>query len=121
MTPEQREKYNAYHREYYHRNKEKLQAQSKARGEYSYERHKASKQRYNEAHKNDPEYKQKRRARGMLYRAMRRGEITRPSECPICGEECTVQAHHHNGYDDEHALDVIWCCQKCHTKLEKEN
>ena len=36
--------------------------------------------------------------------------------CTDCGTTCKVQAHHHNGYDKAHWLDIVWLCSLCHGK-----
>jgi hypothetical protein len=45
--------------------------------------------------------------------AVRAGRLIKTA-CP-CGS-AEVQAHHHNGYEPEHELDVIWLCIPCHRK-----
>ena len=47
--------------------------------------------------------------------AVKAGLLVKPNECEHCGSCAPVQAHHHNGYDPDHALDVIWLCHPCHT------
>jgi len=44
--------------------------------------------------------------------AVRTGRLVR-QPCADCGAE-KVQAHHHNGYDPEHELDVVWLCRPHH-------
>jgi hypothetical protein len=56
-------------------------------------------------------------ARRALRRAVANGIIDKPTSCSDCGR--TVEAkdlggHHHNGYDEEHWLDVVWLCRNCH-------
>ena len=46
--------------------------------------------------------------------ALKSGHITK-SACIECGD-AKVQAHHHNGYEPEHALDVVWLCRPCHQR-----
>lgn len=67
-----------------------------------------------EKYASDPEYRQKRRARSAVRRAVLKGELEKPDRCPRCGREVRLQAHHLNGYDKEHQLDVEWMCGKCH-------
>ena len=45
--------------------------------------------------------------------AVKAGKLTK-TDCADCGSSGPVQGHHHNGYDDEHALDVVWLCRSCH-------
>ena len=99
--------------------------------------HKANQQRYRETdkgraalaratarwRKRHPTYKNpvdpvKRRARFELNRALTLG-LSRPSRCASCGSEDDLQAHHHNGYDREHWLDVIWLCSRCHGEVHR--
>lgn len=56
------------------------------------------------------------RAHGYVYRAVRDKALIKPKSCEKCKRRLKLQGHHHNGYDDKHLLDVIWLCQKCHTK-----
>lgn len=44
--------------------------------------------------------------------ALKSGRLTK-SDCADCGGP-SLQAHHHNGYEPEHALDVVWLCHPCH-------
>lgn len=58
-----------------------------------------------------------RRARNAVYRALTSGELIRPDTCQQCGEKHSsknITAHHHNGYDPEHEIDVEWLCRRCH-------
>ena len=54
-------------------------------------------------------FAEKYRARGILYQAVRRGEIQK-QPCEICG--CTTVHAHHSDYTKP--LDVIWLCPKHH-------
>ena len=49
--------------------------------------------------------------------AERRGDLTRPEQCEICGTETNVQAHHD---DYGQPLDVRWLCMPCHTIRHRE-
>jgi len=60
------------------------------------------------------ESKPERAARRAIYRATSSGVISRPDACSCCGAVAFVQAHHHNGYDQKHHLDVAWLCNDCH-------
>ncbi len=53
-----------------------------------------------------------RRAVHQVGVAVRSGRLVR-QPCVDCGAE-KVQAHHHNGYDREHELDVTWLCPLHH-------
>ena len=64
--------------------------------------------------------RQKERARRTLKRAVRDGLVIKPDTCSDCGETFEpkdVDGHHYAGYDDEHALDVVWLCKRCHGLL----
>lgn len=67
----------------------------------------------------DPLAKLKRDAVSAVGRAVRRGRLVQSPRCQHPG--CTtvkVEGHHHNGYDREHWLDVVWLCRKHHEKAE---
>lgn len=55
-------------------------------------------------------------ARAAVNNAVARGKLVRPSVCtqPGCKNSGRIEAHHWHGYDNEHALDVVWLCPKCH-------
>lgn len=54
------------------------------------------------------------KARAAARRAIAQGKIVPPTHCPKCGEQRKLQAHHHNGYEREHWLDVSFACDPCH-------
>lgn len=62
------------------------------------------------------------RARRAVAVALRDGRLVRPATCSACGRvgrpqergRAEIQAHHANGYDEAHALDVVFLCQRCH-------
>jgi rubredoxin len=61
------------------------------------------------------EQMQKEEARSSVRYAVKKGVISKPDRCSNCG--CTDRAlggHHHNGYEPEHVLDVVWLCPQCH-------
>jgi excisionase family DNA binding protein len=61
---------------------------------------------------------QKARAKTIYQRARRKGELTPPDACEHCGvKRPGLHGHHHNGYADEHALDVVWLCNPCHQRV----
>lgn len=59
---------------------------------------------------------EQQKARDAVKCAIRNGKLTR-GPCEFCGERDDVQAHHHNGYDEAHRLDVKWLCRTCHNKV----
>jgi len=44
---------------------------------------------------------------------LRRGLLSRPPRCEVCGRECKVIAHHE---DYDKPLEVEWLCRACHAK-----
>lgn len=73
----------------------------------------------------DVDIEQRKKARRAVNRALRNGVLVRPSECSQCGArpgvarngKALIDAHHINGYDDEHLIDIVWLCQSCHQKV----
>jgi ribosomal protein S27AE len=44
------------------------------------------------------------------------GKIKKPKTCSKCGiTGKRICEHHHMGYEKEHALDVVWLCDRCHS------
>ena len=58
------------------------------------------------------------RARKEVSRAKKRGDIV-SGPCVRCGSFGRVEAHHHLGYSEEHWLDVIWLCARCHKGVDR--
>lgn len=56
-------------------------------------------------------------AHDRLAYALETGKIKRPDKCSLCGVSCTPQGHH---YDYSKALEVIWLCSKCHSRIHVE-
>ena len=56
-------------------------------------------------------------AHNAVNRAIKTGELTRPSTCSRCPADKNIQAHH-----DDHTrpLDVMWLCPVCHAARHKE-
>jgi hypothetical protein len=52
------------------------------------------------------------RAVSKVAHAVKTGRLLR-TDCVDCGA-LGLQAHHHNGYDPDHELDVVWLCRRCH-------
>ena len=55
-------------------------------------------------------------ARGKIVRAIKNGNIKRPSKCYECGNAGTIQAHHP---DYNKPIEVVWLCIKCHRSKHK--
>ena len=73
-------------------------------------------ERVRAARKADP---RRRRAYQRVHDAIKRGDLMRPTECPKCYRtDQRIEAHHHKGYDPEHALDVVFVCGSCHREAE---
>ncbi len=53
-----------------------------------------------------------------LWRALSRGDITRPQECSACGGEHPWIHGHHMDYS--RPLDVVWVCPPCHSVIHRE-
>ncbi len=53
-----------------------------------------------------------------VYRAIKSGRLVKSQICQVCNRVRPVEAHHHNGYDEEHYLDVIFACRECHDMLD---
>ncbi len=60
-------------------------------------------------------YPEKNRARNAVCNAVRDGRLPKAStqNCYRCGKPAN-QWHHHNGYSEEHKLDVVPVCRLCH-------
>ena len=57
------------------------------------------------------EDKKRADARSKLHMRMRRGKISPPSYCELCGLTRKVQAHH---ADYDKPYQVVWVCAACH-------
>ena len=57
-------------------------------------------------------------ARYAVRNSIRCGIISRPSSCSQCFKQCKPEAHHWS-YLEEHHLDVVWLCRKCHVAEHK--
>ncbi|HEX6827210.1 MAG TPA: hypothetical protein VF077_12905 [Nitrospiraceae bacterium] len=59
-----------------------------------------------------PEERKKYNARRLVAYNVAAGKIQK-KPCEVCGSELS-EAHHHKGYEKEHALDVVWLCKTHH-------
>jgi len=64
------------------------------------------------------DFKRKNIARRIVTKAIRSGELIRPSTCSSCKEEKKVAAHH---IDYGKPLDVMWLCDSCHGMAHRKN
>lgn len=76
-----------------------------------YEKERASNHRYRR--RNRPRV----RAHELVYEAIKRGELVRPTVCSGCGEGGRIEAHHD---DYSKPLDVRWLCPRCHKARHAE-
>lgn len=74
-----------------------------------------------------PEEKIKNAARNKLRQAVYDGRVLRPLKCERCNQlggfakdgRSLIQADHHHGYENDHALNIWWICKSCDTEIEK--
>ena len=52
-------------------------------------------------------------ARSIVHKAIQQGELTKPSQCSICGRSKRLNGHHE---DYSKKLDVLWLCASCHKR-----
>ncbi len=97
----------ASHAAYYIKNKE-------ARLQYHREWRQKNRQKLNAASR---QYRidntEKHSARFAVLAAVRSGELVRPCACEMCGESGRIVGHH-DSYDVDRQLTVIWLCMGCH-------
>src|SRR5215831_11268686 len=55
---------------------------------------------------------------GAVARALKRGELIRPSECEECGRGGVIHAAHS---DYARPLDVRWLCRRCHALWDRSD
>jgi len=60
-------------------------------------------------------YPEHKAARNAVYEALKKGTLIRPNHCADCAEPCTPEGHHES-YEKEKHLKVVWLCKKCHRK-----
>jgi len=70
----------------------------------------------NERYSQDPEFRDKVRARSRLGGKIARGTLLR-GECEGCGTTENVHGHHES-YDKDW---IIWLCAKCHAKHHRRD
>jgi len=62
-------------------------------------------------------YPERYKARVALRYAVRKGRITRPVVCSVCGKHGPTEGHHN---DYSKPLDIRWVCHSCHRKIHTE-
>lgn len=80
-------------------------------------RNRETARKYDQSHKRDLI---KSRAHRSVSYAVSSGKLFRPSCCSICGITCKPQGHHHNGYEGDNKLNVIWLCPVCHREEDRK-
>ncbi len=91
---------------------ENIRARSREASSRSYQKHKDKyRERIKRYQASNPE---KAIARKRVYEAIKRGLLEKPENCPICGRDGQIVAHHP---DYKKPLDVIWACKVCHHKI----
>jgi len=59
------------------------------------------------------------RARDVVAKAVKRGEMIKPTTCEACGKEPSSKGlhfHHNEGYTPDKYLTGKWLCNSCHRK-----
>lgn len=75
-----------------------------------YEMHRSSSGRIVDYRRKNP---LKYKAHCLVNNALRDGRIVRPDTCSCCQSTSKLQAHHWS-YEEEHWLNVVWLCTRCH-------
>jgi hypothetical protein len=90
-----REKNPGYSTLYYHRNGDKSRSQDRERSKTK-------------------EGRLRNKAKQAVLRAVRSGDLVKPSVCPECGQSKAIHGHHP---DYDKPLAVLWLCRDCHVEL----
>ena len=116
----------AYRKKYYAEHKEIMALKNKKWVENNREKHRQHCRKSNAAHSDQRleylrEYRRrhpdKYKATAKINHLIEDGKLTKPNSCEVCGNVGRVEAHHR---DYSKPLDVVWCCKKCHYKLDEE-
>jgi len=62
---------------------------------------------------------EKYKARNAVNNSIRNGTLLKIDLCENCGDDYRVQAHHES-YEEDRWLDIVWLCDKCHKKRHKQ-
>ena len=110
-----REEISKSHKEYYQKNKIKFLEYFRIYNKS--ERGKATKKRVSE--KLQKEQPEKYKARYAVTNAVILKKLPKASsqKCVMCGNQA-LEWHHHNGYSEEHKLDVVAVCFSCHRSIK---
>ena len=60
---------------------------------------------------------EKQKAHRLINKAIKSGELTRPSTCSKCGNNGAIEAHHE---DYTKPRDIVWLCRTCHAQRHVE-
>lgn len=60
-------------------------------------------------------YPEHKAARNAVYEALKKGTLVKPQACIDCGKEGKLEGHHES-YEEDKYLDVVWICKTCHRK-----
>jgi hypothetical protein len=104
-----------YQRNYYEENTEKVNTRSIAYYEKNKEKYLKHFSKFRE---DNPEAFKAYRA---VQRAIKRGDLTRPTVCEVCARKDIPTEFHHNRdqYEGEDQLKGIFCCRSCHRRVHK--
>lgn len=62
-----------------------------------------------------------KQAKNAIVNGRKAGKIVKWTICGNCGATgVSIEAHHHNGYDDDHMTDVQWLCIACHKAADNQ-
>ena len=123
---EHAEHYKQYRKQRYAENREEDMLRSKAWIEANREKHNAYCKKWNNNHADErieylrqyrAENPDKYHATSKVNHLIEKGKLTKPMACEVCGKVGRVEAHHD---DYSKPLDVVWCCKKCHYKLDEQ-
>ena len=65
-------------------------------------------------------YPNKRKAHNAVNNAIRDGRLFKSEVCQCCGVKADKLEGHHESYEEDQWLNVIWLCDKCHKTRHKE-
>lgn len=69
-------------------------------------------------YKKEGKYYLQAKARGSVYRAIKRGEINKGGCVFNNGCNGIIEAHHKYGYDKENYLNIVWLCRRHHRLVD---
>lgn len=65
-------------------------------------------------------YPNKNKAHNAVNNAIRDGRLFKSEVCQCCGVKMDKLEGHHESYEEDQWLNVIWLCDKCHKTRHKE-